>query len=256
MADTFDFRLGTLVPGASWAGQWRDTFGKPVISDKGGHPVKGSVLIDSEIHLIQSDPFHAPSRHSKLKVDIAGYGLYEVLVPTSEINGTRAAFKAAMEARVLPEGITCTESLRDAMLAASFAPETWIQHDRESVSTVNGIEANGKLLSTIRFTIAGESVNEYGEKAYVLRTEDGKRITVDATEMPLGKYAYKLGVGAAIFDSIELWFHLSREWAARSDAEKREFDLEPIRKEHAEAAEKLRAKEQDARWGSSVRWSQ
>jgi hypothetical protein len=234
------------MPGGSWAGQWRDAFGKPVITDKGGHPVKGSVIIDNEAHLIQADQFHPPTKHSKLKVNIEGYGPYEVLVPISDINGTRAAFKAAMEARVLPEGITCTESLRDAMLAASFAPETWKQHDRESVSTANGIEANGKLLSNIRFTIAGETVNEYGEKAYVLRKDDGTRITVDATEMPLGAYAYRMG--GTIYDGIETWFHLSREWAGRSDFEKQEFELEPIRKQQADLAAKMKEQESKARW--------
>ncbi len=227
MQDGCHFRIATREPGASWAGLWRDSLGQPMIIDAFGTPVAGTVTIDKELQELQADPHHAPVPHVQLLVDLQGRNPYRISMPVDDLNGKRADFVAAMEAKVLPKGMRCTEALLDGMLAASFAPETWKVHSRSLVAVEGGLYANGVCLADKQFTIVAETTNAYGELFYTLRCADGSRVSVPASNMHLGKYGY--AINATIYDGVGLWLHLSAEWKARTEAEKRDFDLEPLR---------------------------
>jgi hypothetical protein len=239
MSNNCDVKLRAVMPGASWNGQWRDNVGKPVLTDAYGVPIKGGVMIDPELQELQPDPFHAPVKHLKLRVDLAGTKPYEVLALLAGINGTSSDFVTLMEAAVLPDGIKCTEALRDAMYAASFAPESWKVHEREFVSTDGCLVANGKTLANFDVLICGETVNEFGEKAYILRKSTGERVSVDAVEMPMGGWAWRFGGNCTIYDGIELFMHLTRQYAQMTDFQKREYELEPLRKKQEEIRKEL-----------------
>jgi hypothetical protein len=233
MPNQFDFRLTSALPGGSWGGIMRDSMAQPMLTDEGGHPLRGGITMAPETRDIQADQFHAPVPHAVLHVRLDGSAPYDVLVQLTEISGTADTFLETM-ARVLPAGVKATRSLRDGILAASFAPETWPVHDKEYVANPEGLWASGKRLANKVFTIAGESKNAYGEKTFILRKEDGTRVMVDAADLPLGGYGYLLD--AQIYDGVELFLHLTREWSARTDAEKHVFEIEPLR----QAAEKAR----------------
>jgi hypothetical protein len=249
-----------ILPGASWGetptspGTWRDQFGVPVLTDQYKQPLKGKVTI-LEKQGVQADEFHAPVPHLKLRVDIEGTPLYDILVPIDSIRGNRDTFVTTMETLVLPQGTRCSKELRDCMYASSLAPEYWKVHEKEFISTADGLVANGVALTNFLVTIVAESVNsENGEKTYTLREEKtGKRVVVAAEEIPLGQWGWRFG--GRVFDPIQTWFELSREWRNRTDDERQEFALQPlreqedaIRKEHDSIRAQFDAQDKAARW--------
>jgi hypothetical protein len=252
MPAKFDITLNSTMPGSSWAGLWRDNLARPLITDKYGIPLKGGVTIDPEVQEIQPDEFHPPVRHLRLRVDLPGLGKpYEILVPVSSINGKKADFVTTMQEQVLPDGVRISDGLRDAMIAASFAPEVWKVHDREFASTETGMWENGRQLSNVSFCICDDAQNEYGARAYVLRLADGKRVTISAHDLQSGNYSYLIGPDARIFDPLAVYMQLKRVWGELSDQEKQAFRDEEVQMRQAEAVRQYQAqveRERRDRW--------